>query len=415
MQAVSRERAGMGRTLSSMPKVLVLGAGMVGSVMALDLCSDCEVVLADIREEALSQVRETAATRADLAPIAHRLRTVQADLSDAAAIAKLAADCDVVAGALSSRIGYGALRAVIEAGKPYCDISFMAEDFLELDDLAKRAGVTCITDCGVAPGMSNILAAKGAGMLAPCERIEIYVGGLPRERRWPFEYKAAFSPADVIEEYTRPSRMVEFGTVVTKPALSDAVLMNFDGVGTLEAFNTDGLRSLITTVGERYAVPHMKEQTLRYPGHIELMRVMRETGLFSKEPILLRSASEGPMVSVRPLDVISKLMFPKWTYGPGEEDLTVMRITAQGMSGGVRRRLCWELLDYYDRETSSTSMSRTTAFPCAIVARMLARGEFQAPGVNPPEALADQPHLVDALLKELRARGVTYTHSREEL
>lgn len=390
-----------------MTKALVLGAGMVGTVMALDLCSDCKVTLADVREEALTQAKQRATP-----VLAANLNLTKVDLSSAEKIVALAREADVVVGALSSRIGYSTLRAVIGAGKPYCDISFMAEDFLELDGLAKAAGVTCVTDCGVAPGMSNILAAYGAAQLAQCERIEIYVGGLPRERRWPFEYKAGFSPADVIEEYTRPSRMVEFGTVVTKPALSDATLLEFAGVGTLEAFNTDGLRSLIETVGVRYKVPHMKEQTLRYPGHIEIMRVMRETGLFSKESISVSGGAGQPAVMVRPLDVISALMFPKWTYDQGEQDLTVMRITAQGTGrDGKARSLRWDLLDHYDIQTRATSMSRTTAFPCTIVARMLASGAFVRPGVNPPEVLADQPILVEEILAGLAARGVGYVHT----
>lgn len=377
---------------------------MVGSIIAADLAADFDVTLADIREDALA-----AAARRH-----NGIKTVVQDLSDPAVITRLAKESDVVAGALSSRIGFAALRSVIGAGKPYCDISFMAEDFLELDELAKSAGVTCVTDCGVAPGMSNILAAYGASLLQRCERIEIYVGGLPRERRWPFEYKAGFSPADVIEEYTRPSRMVEFGQVVTKPALTDAELIDFPGVGTLEAFNTDGLRSLITTVGERYKVPHMKEQTLRYPGHIELMRVMRDTGLFSKEPMVVRGA-DGGKVSVRPLELTSALMFPKWTYGPGEEDLTVMRITAEGHNGKENVILRWDLLDFYDRASAATSMSRTTAFPCALVARMLANGELKSPGVNAPEILADHPALLDKLLKSMAERNVVYTHSTQRL
>jgi saccharopine dehydrogenase-like NADP-dependent oxidoreductase len=378
-----------------MKRAIVLGAGMVGSVMALDLASDpgFEVTVADVRDEALARVAAKAPGR---------IRTLKVDLGSPEAIRSTVAPFDIVLGALSSRIGFGALKAVIEAGKPYCDISFMAEDFLELDALARKAGVTCVTDCGVAPGMSNILAAHAALLLKPCHRIEIFVGGLPRERRWPFEYKAGFSPADVIEEYTRPSRFVEAGQVVTREALTDANLMDFEGVGTLEAFNTDGLRSLIETVARRHGVPFMKEQTLRYPGHIELMRVMRETGLFSKEPI------EVGGVKVRPLDVTSAVMFPKWTYQPGEQDLTVMRVKAWGVQQEREVSLQWDLLDFFDVASACTSMSRTTAFPCTIVARMIADGRFARPGVNAPEALADQPGAVDHLLAELKARGVVY-------
>ncbi len=383
-----------------MTNALILGAGMVGSVMAADLAADPDfsVTIADISQDNLSR----AATRCG-----GRVSTLHADLSDPEVVGNAAAKFDIVLGALSSRIGFAALKAVIGAGRNYCDISFMAEDFLELSALARSKGVTAVTDCGVAPGMSNILAAHGARSLDRCERIEIYVGGLPRERRWPYDYKAAFSPADVIEEYTRPARLVEHGRTVVREALSEAVLMDFPGVGTLEAFNTDGLRSLIETVGKRFNVPFMKEQTLRYPGHIELMRRFRETGLFSQTPIRVGG------VSVRPLDVTSALLFPKWTYGPGEEDLTVMRITAWGTKGDRPTTLSWDLLDFFDRASGCTSMSRTTALPCTIVARLIASGKFNSPGVHAPEALADHPGLVETILGELGRRRIEYrfTHT----
>jgi lysine 6-dehydrogenase len=285
----------------------------------------------------------------------------------------------------------------------------MPEDPLELDSLAKRNSVTAVVDCGVAPGMSHLLAGCAASQLLPCDNIEIYVGGLPRERRWPFEYKAAFSPADVIEEYTRPSRLVEHGKVVVREALSEPELMNFPGAGTLEAFNTDGLRSLVKTLEGK--VPFMKEKTLRYPGHIELMRVLRETGYFSEEPVKVGNTE------IRPRDLTAKLMFPKWTYEPGEEDLTVMRVLGDGMKAGKRQRMQWDLFDLYHRESQFTSMARTTAFPCVIIARMIAAGKLKKSGggVFTPELLATEPGLVDHVISEHTKRGVQYTFRIEPL
>jgi saccharopine dehydrogenase-like NADP-dependent oxidoreductase len=372
-----------------MPKALVLGAGMVGSVIAQDLARDLDVTIADISDKNLAAAEDRSQGR---------IATTKADLSDPATIQRLAANADVVCGALASHLGYAALAAVIDAGKPYCDISFMAEDFSELDAKARAKGVTAVVDCGVAPGMSHILSAYSAAQLDRCEELEIYVGGLPRERRWPYEYKAAFAPADVIEEYTRPARLVEHGAIVTRPALSEPELMDFQGVGTLEAFNTDGLRSLTTSL----KVPFMKEKTLRYPGHIELMRVMRETGLFSKDPIAVKGQQ------VRPLEVTSALLFPKWTYQPGEEDLTVMRVTAAGTKSGKPHRITFDLLDFYDKETQATSMSRTTGIPCAIIARQLLGGRIKDKGVLPPERLGAVPGLVTDLLREHERRHILY-------
>lgn len=384
-----------------MYRAVILGAGMVGSVMAADLATDpgYHVTIADARQDAIDRALDRC--RRAGAP-ADRLAGVRADLADTRELARVIADADIVLGALASVIGFQTLRTVIESGKNFCDICFMPEDAVELDDLAKRRGVTAIVDMGVAPGMSNLIAGHAAATIQPCENLEIYVGGLPRERRWPFQYKAGFSPYDVIEEYTRPSRIVEHGRVVTREALSEPELLDFPHIGTLEAFNTDGLRSLATTLN----VPFMKEKTLRYPGHIELMRVLRHIGLFDHQPITVGrkpGQTEGG-TAVRPIDVISALMFPKWTYEPGEEDLTVMRVTASG--GG--KSMTYDLFDVYDQKTQATSMSRTTAFPCTIAAKMLATGKFREPGVIPPEKLGARPGMLDHFLRELSLRGVKY-------
>jgi saccharopine dehydrogenase-like NADP-dependent oxidoreductase len=392
-------------------QVLVLGGGMVGSAMAADLAADprLQVTVADRSDEALARIAQRAAAQAG----AHALpvRAVRADLSDPHAVSKLADGADLVVGALASVLGLQTLRAVIEARKPYVDISFMAEDALELDGLARERGVCAVVDCGVAPGMSNMMCGYAAARMAPCTHLEIYVGGLPVERRWPFEYKAPFAPHDVLEEYTRPARLVERGEVVVREALSEPEYLQFPGIGTLEAFNTDGLRSLIRTL----SVPSMKEKTMRYPGHIALMRVFRETGFFSKEPLAVRAADGKTMVSVRPLDVTAALMFPKWTFDEGEADLTVMRVAAEGTLDGRRARMVWDLFDRYDAETGTRSMSRTTGFPATIVARLLHEGRFTRPGVHPPETLGAEPGLLDRVLGELKHRGISYEARTEWL
>ena len=384
-----------------MSKVIVLGAGMVGGVMACDLAADgdLQVSIADVRRESLQLAEQRAAAAG------RSVRCIESDLSDKATVSRLAREHDLVLGALSSTLGLQTMRAVIEADRNYCDISFMPEDAWQLDDLAKKHGVTAVFDCGIAPGMSNMLAGYATTQLDTCERIEIYVGGLPRQRHWPFQYKAGFSPYDVIEEYVRPARIVKHGRIVIKEALSEPELIDFVGVGTLEAFNTDGLRSLAHFL----KAPFMKEKTMRYPGHIELMRVFRETGLFSEGLIDVRGTN------VKPRDLLAKLMFPKWAYQPGEEDLTVMRVVVDGMKSGERKRFTWDLLDLYDRPSQATSMSRTTAFPCTIVARMILRGEISMPGVIPPEVLGQQPSVLDHVLKQLESRGVRFMHNVHDL
>jgi saccharopine dehydrogenase-like NADP-dependent oxidoreductase len=369
-------------------RIVILGGGMIGSAMAADLKRQDrhDVTVAELRAE----VRARLETR-------HGVATRAADLSRPAAIAELVKGYDFVLGALPSVYGYQTLEAVIGAGKDYCDISFMPENALELDARARAAGVTCVVDCGVAPGVSNAMAGYASTRLDPFQSLEIYVGGLPRERRWPYDYKAGFAPFDVIEEYTRPARIVAHGRVVVKEALSEPERMDFPGVGTLEAFNTDGLRSLVHTL----KVPFMKEKTLRYPGHVQLMEAIRETGFFSKEPLQVGD------VSVRPLDVLAKLLFPKWTFAEGEADLTVLRVVAGGLEDGRPACYTWDLLDRFDPATGLRSMSRTTAFPATIVAGLMLDGVFRRPGVHAPESLGREPGLLERLLRELAARGVS--------
>ena len=376
-------------------KVVVLGGGMIGSAMAMDLSrrEDWDVTVADLRAEPLARVAR-----------AYGVATVEVNLSDPDAVRGLAGGYDLVLGALPSAIGFQTLRAVLEAGRDYVDISFMPEDAWDLDGLARERGVTAVVDCGVAPGISNMMAGFAARRLDPCDRVEIYVGGLPVERRWPFDYKAGFAPHDVIEEYVRPARIVENGRLVVKEALSEPELMDFPGVGTLEAFNTDGLRSLAYTL----RAPFMKEKTLRYPGHVKLMRVFRDLGFLAKEPLSVGG------VSVRPLDVTTALLFPRWTFEEAEADLTVLRVSVEGRQDGASVRYVWDLLDAYDPATGLRSMSRTTAFPACIVAGLVGDGAFRSPGVNTPEAVGAEDGLLDVVLAALEARGVRCTARVEE-
>jgi saccharopine dehydrogenase-like NADP-dependent oxidoreductase len=369
-------------------RVAVLGAGMVGAAIARDLAEDAglQVDVADVRAESLERVAERAA-----------VGRVRLDLADPAAVRQMAGGYDLIVGALPSVIGFAAVRAVIEAGKDLVDISFMPQDPLELDGLARERGVTAVVDCGVAPGLSNMMCGAAAARLDPCEKVEIYVGGLPVARHWPFDYKAGFAPWDVLEEYTRPARLVEHGRIVVKEPLSEPELLDFPGVGTLEAFNTDGLRTLMRTL----RAPFMKEKTLRWPGHAELMRVLRDTGFFSLQPVDVGGQK------VRPRDLTAALLFPRWTFEEGEADLTVMRVRLEGREeDGTRAAHAWDFVDRFHEGTGLRSMSRSTGYVASSVARLVTRGGFRRPGVHPPETLGAVPGLLDGVLADLVARGV---------
>jgi lysine 6-dehydrogenase len=371
-------------------RVAVLGAGRVGGAIARDLSRDGEfaVRVADVHEGALESLASLP-----------NMQVLQTDLSTEDGVRRAVEGADLVVGAVPGSMGYPTLQRVLEAGKNVVDISFFEEDPFGLDDLAKKKGLTALVDFGIAPGCSNLILGYLDSVLEEVANFECLVGGLPTVRTWPFEYKAPFSPSDVLEEYTRPARLVEHGEVVVRPALSEPELVDFPGVGTLEAFNTDGLRTLLKTV----KAPVLKERTLRYPGHIEKMRMLREMGLFSKEPLRLKDGGE-----VVPLEVTSRLLFPLWQLGEGEEDLTVLRVTVEGRKAGARVRFDYELLDRYDAETGTLSMARTTGYTCTAGVRLLARGMYQEPGVSPPEYVGRKPGCYLFVMQELAKRGVVF-------
>jgi saccharopine dehydrogenase-like NADP-dependent oxidoreductase len=295
-------------------------------------------------------------------------------------------------------MGFQTLQAIIEAGRNVVDIAFYSENPFDLDALAREMGVTAIVDCGVAPGMSNLLIGHVHEQLDRTDSILIYVGGLPETRRWPFDYRAVFSPIDVIAEYTRPARYVENGNLVIRPALSDPELIDFPGIGTLEAFNTDGLRTLAETID----APNMKEKTLRYHGHIEKMAFLRAAGFFDEDAIEIN----GHLI--RPVDFTAKLMFPQWQMEEGEVDITVLHIIVEGQKNGTPQRYVYNLLDKYDAPSNTHSMARTTGYTATVAARMLAKGLYDQKGISPPEFVGRHQKCVDFMLKGLAERGIVF-------
>ena len=367
-------------------KIVVLGAGLVGKAMAIDLAKDFDVTSADISDEALQGLQSKG------------VKTQKVDLSDRNGLLKLLQPFDLVVGAVPGFMGFKTVETVIEAGKNMVDISFFPEDAFLLDQKAKDQNVTIVTDCGVAPGISNLVAGYHYKRMN-IRNYECLVGGLPVVREWPYEYKAVFSPIDVIEEYVRPARYVQNGAVVIREALSDPELIHFDGIGTLESWNSDGLRSLIKTLPE---IPNMIEKTLRYPGCIEYLRVLRESGFFSYEEVEVKG------VKIRPIDLTAKLLFPKWKLKPGEEEFTVMRIRVAGRENGKEKVYEYNVLDKTDRTTGTISMARTTGYTCTAAVNLVATNKFNRKGICPAEYLGDDEENFRFIFQYLSERGVVY-------
>ncbi|MDG2426346.1 MAG: saccharopine dehydrogenase C-terminal domain-containing protein [Flavobacteriales bacterium] len=365
-----------------MAKIIVLGAGMVGSAMARDLSGMHEVTSADISQKALDKLNAE-----------FWIGTVQLDLSKKQDLQSAIAPFDLVVCAVPGFMGFQTLRWIIEAGKDVADISFFPENCLELDALAKEHGVTAIVDVGVAPGMDNLILGY-LNEKMDIDTFECLVGGLPKVKKWPFAYKAPFSPIDVIEEYTRPARYVENGIEITRAPLTDAEFVEFEKVGTLESFNTDGLRSIIHTMGH---IPNMKEKTLRYPGHIDLIKALQASGFFSEEKM------EG--LGVSPLEFTSNILLDEWKLGADEEEFTVMRVTVSSGSESI----VYHLYDEYDPITKVSSMARTTGYTCTAAAELILQGHFTEKGVFPPELVGSKAGCFDFVMAYLKERNVTYT------
>jgi saccharopine dehydrogenase-like NADP-dependent oxidoreductase len=369
-------------------KIAVLGAGMVGRTIAADLAGNFEVTSFDISEASLSLLKDRS-----------NVKTLKADLKQFSGYADLLAGFEMVVNAVPGFMGYKTLEAIIQAGKNVVDISFFPENALQLDQLAKRQGVTAIVDCGVAPGMSNLILGY-YNELMTIDSFECMVGGLPKKRVKPFEYKAPFSPIDVIEEYTRPARYVENGHIVTKPALSDAELIDFEFAGTLESFNTDGLRSILFTMDH---IPNMKEKTLRYPGHIDLVKSLQKAGFFSETEMEIKGNK------IRPIDFTSALLFDQWKLQPTEAEFTLMKIIIKGKMNSKETVIEYFLYDEYDAVSKTGSMSRTTGYTCTAAVNLLNNHLFSAKGVFPPELVGKYKTCFDFFIDYLAARNVIYT------
>ncbi len=372
-----------------MEKAVVLGVGRVGSLIARTLSGDGLAVRAvDARAESLAAFEPGIETRV-------------ADLTDPREFDRAVSGANVAVLAVPGFLGFDLLERIVGLGIPAVDISFLPENALALDEPARRSGARVVVDCGVAPGLSNLMVGVSVATLDSVEEVRILVGGLPEERDGGWDYRAVFSPADVIEEYVRPCRMRLSGNDVVVPALTDVERLDFPGIGTLEAFNTDGLRTLLETV----RAPTMVEKTLRWPGHAERARALRDSGFLDLEPVEVGNARVVP----RALAV--ELLSREWALGADEKEFTLLRVEVAGSRDGKPARDVWTLLDRTEPGTGATSMARTTGFPAVALAKALAVPGAVEPGVHPPELLGSR--LVDAVLEEVRSRGVEIRRSQE--
>ncbi|MGD2201277.1 MAG: saccharopine dehydrogenase family protein [Candidatus Bathyarchaeota archaeon] len=375
-------------------KVIVLGSGKIGSVIAQDFSEthpDAQLTLSDINKERAKQAAEGIPGAS--------WTTVNTSEHDQ--LVEKMAEYDMALGALPGEFGYKALQGALEADVDMVDVSFTPENPLSLDKAAKERGVTLIPDCGVAPGLSNLLVGYSASRLEKVREAHIMVGGIPETPVPPLGYTITWSAEGLIDEYVRDVTIIEGGKPVRVPALSGLEEIDFPGVGKLEAFYTDGLRTLAETIPEAKS---MWEKTLRYPGHVEKVRLLRELGFFDDETVTVRGDDVSPRL-------VTARLLERSLWKPEVGDLLAMNIKVRGEISGKPAGYGYRILDRFDHEKQVTAMARTTAYTASIVAGLLVKGVIEGPGVILPENLGMDQSVAEALLEELKRRGVRVEES----
>jgi saccharopine dehydrogenase-like NADP-dependent oxidoreductase len=371
-------------------KVLVVGCGNIGSVAAEDLAKSMksvEVIVADYDKAKAKAVADRIGT--------DNVSWIQLDVTNQRQLTSILKDFSLIMGFLPGQLGYGFAEACIEAGKDLVDVSYMAENPLTLNDKAVKAGVAVIPDCGLAPGISNVLVGHAAADLDKTATVHIMVGGLPEKPVPPLGYIITWSPESLIDEYTRKAGIVKKGKRVEIEALSGIEEIEFPGIGKLEAFYTDGLRTLAHTI----KAENMWEKTLRYPGHAEKIKAFDALGFFDEKKIDI----DGAKIAPRRLAV--KLL-AKTLQKPEVKDIVALKVEVSGVKNSKKAKLGYHMLDHYDPKRKLTAMARTTAFPASITAQLILKRAMKTKGVVPPEKIGMDRKLFHTFVDELGKRGI---------
>lgn len=386
-----------------MPKVLVLGAGLMGPAIASDLVEfkiADKVVLTDLDPtrvaEGVKRVAESVG-----ASDAGRCEGKVLDLRDRRALIEAMRQADVVAGAYPVALVREVTEAALEAGVHLCDLTGSAEGFniFDYDAAARKAGLTILPGCGLAPGLTNVLGGQGASRLDPPLEGVLYVGGLPEKPLPPLDYRVVFSMDTVIDEYVAPALIVHEGKTTVVPALGDLEELTFpEPVGKCEAFWTYGLGTLAVT-GPEMGYKELSEKTVRYPGHRDKVLFLRDCGFLAKEPVTV----DG--VAVVPRRLTGAVLTPILQRGD-EADVSVLRVVVRGHKGGGKAGWVFEMVDHFDRERRVTSMARTTGYTCSIIIGLLLRGSISARGVAPLEKVFTDARLYGELREEMAKRNM---------
>ena len=377
-------------------RILVLGYGNIGSVLATDLAKSMPSI-----EIAIAGRHQDKAEEAATVINRENVTGFQLDAHTYHGLVDAMKKFDLVIGTLPGDVGYRSVKAAVDAKVDMVDVSYMPENPLTLNEDAIKADVTIVPDCGVAPGLSNVLVGRAVSKLDLVESIHVMVGGLPEEPVPHLRYIITWSVEGLIDEYTRKAKIVENGEVVEVEALTGLEEFEFPGVGKLEGFYTDGLRTLLHTVK---GVKNMWEKTLRYPGHVEKIKLLKTLGFFDEHLIEVENAR------LPPRKVTIKLLEKKLRR-PDIRDILAMKVEVSGIAEGSGKCYVYHLLDRYDQKHQVTAMARTTAYPASILAQLIAQKAIEEKGVIPLEKLGVKEKIVNKILAELEKRQVRIVES----
>jgi saccharopine dehydrogenase-like NADP-dependent oxidoreductase len=372
-------------------KIVVMGCGNIGSVVAGDLAESlrsAEIVVADVSGD---RARE-AATRIGK----DNVSWVQTDALRHDELVKTLEKFDLAIGALPGAIGYRVCEASIAAKVNLVDVSFMPEDVMTLNRAASRAGVSILPDCGMSPGLGSIFVGHVASRLDQVDSVYMFNGGIPEKPVPPLDYVITWSARDLIELYTREVSIVKNGRIVQVEAMSGLEEMTFPGVGKLEAFYSDGLRTLLRNVK---VTNEMWEKSLRYPGHIEKIRLLKALGYFEEKPMTI----DG--ISISPRDVTARILESKLKR-PEVQDVVAMQVEVSGLKAGRKILYTFHLLDRFDKKKKVTALARTTAYTTSAVAQLVIDETIEEKGVIPPEKLGMNEIIYKKFMSLMKKRGI---------
>ena len=377
-------------------KILIIGAGMMGRAAAYDMARTERVESVTLADNDKARLEQAVAQVNKLAGGA-KVRAVQFDAADTGAAPEVMRGHDGVLSCVPYFYNLGLLQAAIRAGCHFADLggnNTVVQQEFKHEVQAQAAGLSIAPDCGLSPGMASILAGELLRRIGgKADALKLYVGGLPQFPKPPFNYQLVFSVEGLINEYCEPAKILRDGKMTIIEPLTEVEAFHMDGFPQLEAFHTSGGTS---TMPETFQgqVGECFEKTLRYPGHVSMLRSLYDLGLFSSEKRQIAGATLSPR------QMMSSLLVEK--LSGDEPELTIMRIEAH--HGDVVA--CFSMMDYTDKATGLTSMMRTTAWPASIVLQMMVDGRIaKRGGVRQELDVPAQP-----FLNEMTHRGVTINY-----